>query len=460
MQINVLAILWVASIIVTWCFSRQSSIIKSWKSHCFKETCRKEQGTHDKAIHFRKPHWMRKQHDQSLFATQIASITDSISKVNDRAILDEQVQVQEVFQRIIYDLQHPPVCHEARGYRHFRDDMDSTLDGFALEFQDLARHLQTAVAAHRTLEVPFTWKSAYAPPNCTWSTGVQGAPSNIQVLGDFICLWKPPSQCTETNMEVRDKRKRLTSVENPLSSGVGIVSQDSEFFKASHYGPQRRVDWVHDWQWYDLPPLVDVIPHYERTMGRFWVRAQMAHYLWNPSDGLQSEIDKRLPADLVSGEKKFIGMHIRKTDNKGSLKSDLGRDAEITRSLSRFMRIAESIRKEYPEIDTIYLATDNNKVARAGRNISKRGRWNVVIQRDVKRATSTEWMWFRESRVFGAAAIATDLEMLRRADFLIGSHQSNVYRLATELNTAWNVGKYPIRLNRLRTVDVPWYEHP
>ena len=460
MQINVLGILWLVSIIVTWCFSRQSSRIISSSSHCFKETYRKEQGTNEEPIFFRKPHWMRTQHDQSLFATQIASITDSISKVNDRVILDEQVQVQDVFQRILYDLQHPAVCHEARGYRYSRDDKDATLDGFALEFQDLARHLQTAVAAHRTFEVPFTWKSAYAPPNCTWSTGIQEAPSDIQVVGDFLCLWQPPSQCTETNMEVRDKKMRITSVENPLPTGVGIVDQDSEFFLAQHYGPERRVDWVNDWQWYELPPLVDVIPHYEIVKGRFWIRAQMAHYLWKPSAGLTSEIDKRLPADLMSGEKKFIGMHIRMTDNKESLKSDFGRDAEITRSWSRYIGVADSIRKEYPEIDTIYLATDNSKVAREGRNISKGGRWNIVIQKDVKRATSTEWMWFRKNRAFGAAAIATDLEMLRRADFLIGSHQSNVYRLATELNTAWNVGKYPIRLNRLRTVDVPWYEHP
>lgn len=408
---------------------------------------------------------MKKEHDQSLLATQITTITDSIAKVDDRAILDEQVQVQEVFQRIIYDLQHPPVCHEARGYRHYREEKDRTLDGFALEFQDLSRHLQTAVASHRTFEVPFTWKSAYAPPRCSWSTGVREPASNITVLGDFLCLWKPPSQCTETNMKVKDKssslkRKRSYFLKNPLPNGEGIVSDSSEFFDVHVYGRDRRINWVDEWQWIDMPPLVDVIPHYERTMGRFWVRAQMAHYLWHPSDGLQSEIDKRLPADLISGETKFIGMHIRKTDNAGSLKADFGRDAEITRSLSRYIEFAEEIRTEYPEIDTIYLATDNSKIAREAKHITKEGRWKFVIQKDVKRAISTEWMWFKESRAFGASSIATDLEVLRRADFLIGSHQSNVYRLATELNTAWNVAKYPIRLNRLRTVDIPWYEHP
>ena len=58
------------------------------------------------------------------------------------------------------------------------------------------------------------------------------------------------------------------------------------------------------------------------------------------------------------------------------------------------------------------------------------------------------------------AAIATDLEVLRQADFLIGSHQSNVYRLATELNWAFHTSKYPRLMKRHHTVDIEWYEDP
>jgi len=401
-------------------------------------------------------------HEQSLLATQITTITDCISQVNDGAVLDEQVQVQQVFQRIIHDLQHPRVCHEARTYNHFRDDPNQVLDGFALEFQDLARHLQTALAAHRLMEVPSTWKSAYAPKDCMWSTGVE-VPRSLDVSADFLCLWKPPSNCTEINMKVshmaESRQQTPNFVKNPLPNGEGIISRTSYFFDTSHYGPKRRVKSVHALQWENSAPHVDIVLHWERTMGRFWVRAQTAHYLWRPSYGLQSEIDKRLPADLLNGNKKFIGMHIRKTDNTASLQEDFGRDAEITRSLRRYMGIAETIRGEDPEVDTIYLATDNDKVVQEAENMTV-GDWKLVVQRDVQRANTSEWMWFKENRAFGAAAIAADIEVLRRADFLIGSHQSNVYRLATELNTAWNVAKYPLRLNRLRTVDIPWYEDP
>ena len=60
----------------------------------------------------------------------------------------------------------------------------------------------------------------------------------------------------------------------------------------------------------------------------------------------------------------------------------------------------------------------------------------------------------------GAAAVATDIEAMRRADFLVGSFQSNVYRLGAELNMAWLVDKYPIHMDRHRTVDVEWFEDP
>lgn len=459
---NLLWILWLASIITTWSISKQvySTGIPIWFStSCSdKQTLKAEEQQDETAASSGRPSWLARNHGQSLLATQVMSVTDCIANVDDRAVLDEQVQVQEIFQRIIHDMQHPQVCHEARGYRYHRFDTNMVLDGFALEFQNLARHLQTALALHRTFEVPTRWKSAYAPPDCNWTTTGDEKHASRTISSDFLCLWKPPSSCTPFNM--RGRRKEAPKyVDNPLPTGAGIVRTQSDFFDTSMYGPKRRVDWVHESVWPLMPPHVDVLHHWERTYGRFWVRAQMAHFLWHPSDGLQSEIDKRAPPNLVNGETKYIGMHIRKTDNMSSLKWDFGRDANITRSLSRFMDIAGQIKAENPEIGTIYLATDNSKIVREARKISD-GNWKFVIQRDVERSTTTDWIWFKESRAFGAAAIATDLEVLRRADFLIGSHQSNVYRLATELNTAWNVAKYPQRLNRLRTVDIPWYEDP
>ena len=41
---------------------------------------------------------------------------------------------------------------------------------------------------------------------------------------------------------------------------------------------------------------VDHMEYWERTMGRFWIRSQIAHYLWSrPSRGLSTVIKERLP---------------------------------------------------------------------------------------------------------------------------------------------------------------------
>lgn len=61
-----------------------------------------------------------------------------------------------------------------------------------------------------------------------------------------------------------------------------------------------------------------------------------------------------------------------------------------------------------------------------------------------------------------AANVMADLEALRRADFLVGSFPSNVYRLAAELNAAYNDGtKYSPHAQRIFAVDdVEWYQDP
>jgi hypothetical protein len=128
-------------------------------------------------------------------------------------------------------------------------------------------------------------------------------------------------------------------------------------------------------------------------------------------------------------------MHIRFTDNIGSLWNDFGRNANVTRDLHHFMKIAQDIRNK-TGISTIYLATDSSTILNAVQDSTYPG-WSFVVQQNVIRSSETRWIWFRESRGSSAAAVATDIEVLRRADYLIGSYQSNVYRLVTELNSAF-----------------------
>ena len=364
------------------------------------------------------------------------------------AALEYQIQLQTEFQDLIHRNQHPQDCQKRRILLTAR--RPERLDGFCLELQWWGRHLQAGVALDRTFVFRDNFVSAYAPPDCQWSTINM---TNVQ--NQWECLFQPISNCTEASVQGGG----VDTVEGTVVGSYGIINHDfSRFFHSGYYGNKRIVDSLKagprgGW------PTADSIEHWERAMGRFWIRAQMVHFMWKPSVGLQSEMDKRLPrAKLLDAQTPFIGMHIRFTDNVANLWKDFGRDANATRSLTHFMDIAQEIRTK-TGISTIYLATDSIKTMQQLQD-SKYPEWTFVVQDDVPRSSGTEWTWFRNSRASSAAAIATDIEVLRRADYLIGSFQSNVYRLAAELNTAYNFDKYPFQMDRHRSVDVAWYEDP
>eukprot|EP00966_Prymnesium_polylepis_P290453 6709521-Prymnesium_polylepis.1 len=71
-------------------------------------------------------------------------------------------------------------------------------------------------------------------------------------------------------------------------------------------------------------------------------------------------------------------------------------------------------------------------------------------------------MWFKENREGQAANVVADVEALRQADFLVGSFQSNVYRLAAELNHAHHGGRtYSPHAQRIFSVEsIEWYPDP
>jgi hypothetical protein len=200
---------------------------------------------------------------------------------------------------------------------------------------------------------------------------------------------------------------------------------------------------------------MDVIPHWERAYGRYWIRSQITHYLWRPSDSLQEDIRQR----LVLPSEPFIGMHIRLTDNIHDFATSFGRNATWTRQLDRFRAIAERIRRDHQfHSRTIFIATDHAHAIEWARLVFQG--WTVHSQAQVQRTTTQQRIWFAQGRSTAGGAMATDLEILRRADYLIGSFQSNVFRLAAQLNTAFHVQNYSIHTPRHFPVDVEWFEDP
>jgi Alpha-(1,6)-fucosyltransferase N- and catalytic domains len=386
------------------------------------------------------------------------------------ALLQHQVRASNEFQALIHRNQHSSSSSSSSSIpcRERRVLMlpPSTLpyDGFTLELHAIGRFLQIAVTTDRTLVLRNNFTSGYAPPNCAWRTDAEHTATQVKTTttkntttspdrtqggsSSWNCLYQPISDCTETMI----LNTTLKYVPSTHKAARGI--DDHDWSNTLHFGDTRIVTGA---DWTNKGIHLDHVAHYERLFGRFWVRSQIQQYLWKPSTGLLAEIHARLPHTLHNVD--YIGIHVRFTDNIGSFRSDFGRDAVLTRKLDAFMDIAQDIRTK-TGISTIYLATDSNKVLDNLNNSSSFSDWTFIVQANVPRTSGDEWFWFQNSRAYSAAAIATDLQVLRNADYLIGSFQSNVYRLAAELNTAAHMHKYPLYQNRHFSVDVEWYEDP
>ena len=388
----------------------------------------------------------------------------TISALGKKNLLSLQVQAQKEIQHTIHEIMESPHIDCAKA-RVVVSALEHPKDGFASEIQYVARLLQMAVSTRRALVLTSNWKSAYEHPGCR---------SLSERVSGWTCLWEPLSKCQHVD-STTTVREKLSSTDEPkyeanYSLGTGILSQrqpsTSTFFDTVWYGVDRLVHAPNSFSRREdrIELRADVIPHWERVYGRYWVRAQMAHYLWRPNLELKAQIDSRLPTDIANGKlHRFIGFHIRYTDNINDLRKHFARNATLTRNFSRFMEFAEAIRKQSPEnqLRDIYLATDNTEIVEESRQPRwKELGWKFTTQKDVQRSNTLERLWFQEGRGAAAGGIATDLEILKRADFLVGSFQSNVYRLACELNTAWNVNTYDFELQRHWTVDVEWYEDP
>jgi len=403
----------------------------------------------------------------------------------DSTPLSRQIRIQQEFQQLIEQSQKQDNCKDAR---ILVVNLEEEFDGFALEVRFMAYFLQIAVATERALVVSHKFTSAYAPRcnidlESSEDTGKisdtragsddrGGDGSNRSISGDertrdkddssnrggsWACIWNPVSNCTaDENIGSTAPRHML-----PEPMGAGILSTDTSiYFDAKFYGPQRILD-VDRFIHVEREKHIDVIPQWERMHGRYWIRAQISDYFWKyATDGLNEVVNSRLPRSLLDLNEPYIAFHIRMTDNVEHLADHFGRNATVTRSFGRFMEIADRIRRDHHTLRHIYVATDNDYAAA----MTLKGdypNWTFHIQDDVKRSDSaSKFMWFQDHRAGSAGAIGADIETLRRADFLVGSFQSNVYRLAAELNTCYHTSRYLWDMKRIHTVDVEWYEDP
>lgn len=384
-------------------------------------------------------------------SASLITMTKDIStrKVPDSR-LGQQIQDQHDFQALINETQNPTICTS----RYLVRGEIPPKDGFASEVQYISRLLQVAVSTRRILWISRSWKSAYCPPNH---------------LGGWTCLWQPLSHCSPSlsgNNNAKKNRTLLDTAMAPMNYGIlpqrARSAYTSPWFDPLMYSSRPILPAPISFPLKHSTAIGDVIPHWERAYGRYWIRSQMAHYLWQPTEWLAQEIRVRTayPTDQA-----FVGVHIRFTDNIPDFAKSFGRNATYTRQLAYLLELATNVSQHHQSltgvtIRDIYIATDHSKVLDWAREIFVG--WTVWGQEssNVQRATTQNRVWFAKGRSSAAGAMAADLEVLRRADYLLGSFQSNVFRLAAQLNTAWNVHRYSVRIRRHFTVDVEWFEDP
>jgi hypothetical protein len=194
--------------------------------------------------------------------------------------------------------------------------------------------------------------------------------------------------------------------------------------------------------------------------GPFWLRGQAQSFLWDLRPDIQRAIKQTLVAKQLVRAKKYVACHIRNSDNVKVIKRDFGIDAMKANSLSTCMAVARRIRDKDPELRTIFIATDNSEVIQ---DLPTDSPWKFIFQsgKHVTRTANidSKFAWFRHKG--GKSAIITDIELMRKADYVVGSMISNVFRLVAELRDANpELPVDSLKTQRVFSVDVEWYEDP
>lgn len=391
-----------------------------------------------------------------------------------------QKAAQQKFQKQIQDLQFPGSCVGMRKLlvKSGPAPMGGNIfESFARDFHYLATALQVAVATKRTMVLSDEWEIDVVRRNNVCKTMSFVAKDGVEILSSIkslrrisclkqtinsLCKDHVPNQEDVSAVQQRYGQDP-PDLDDPVSYAilpVEIEDKRNSIFHAKFYGQQLTVEMM-EWPYPKHFYQIDVILYYERLWGRFWVRAQMVHFLWekwHPSSSMPTTSPTAFPyyGEQHGTAAPYIAFYwIASKRMRNNLKTKFGRDPSVTQSIEEYMRIANLIRKDHHKeptpLRTIYLITDGTN--------------------DVPIPDNVDSMWpdWQFIRLFSPSdtddndeekRMIASLEVMRRATFLVGSFQSQMFRLGAELNTGWYTARYPINIFRHWTVDMEWFENP
>jgi hypothetical protein len=343
---------------------------------------------------------------------------------------------------------------------------------FAREFHYLSLSLQVAVATGRMLVLDGEWQFlGKVNDQCTEFSSTPNAMGIDQFtrLRSIACLQQASiSNCTRfdqstigTSSSGRSINLQSTYHLDPsLSFGIipeSAITGDNALFHADYYGPRRQVMEMPAWPFPRSTFLIDVVPTWERSMGRFWIRSQMVRYLWEKWQRDNSSLYS-LPSTGSSGtaSRPYVAFYwISCKKLRKNLATKFGRNASVTQDVARYMELANSIRERSGDssLNTIYFITDGDSGVAPPEAFEKMyPNWQFVQIFAADETFSTNLG--EEERTVAS------LELMQKADYLVGSFQSQMFRLGAELNAAWFAARYSPSMRRHWTLDVEWFENP
>ena len=397
---------------------------------------------------------------------------------NDRSIqpneylLQQQGKDQESFQTRIRRLQAPTNCDQAR---QLIVQPSTTTTGanffeqFSREFHLLSLALQVAVSTGRMMLLSDDWvllpsdTAPAFPKECNkGKMTLNISPSVSKSVYGIACLQQTTlSACrpgdASSSSKVQQQLPNDLNLDPSLSLGILPDNEwetQHSLFDVHFYGPQTIVE-MPSWPFPRATMLIDVLPSWERLKGRFWVRSQMVHYIWVQWHQRGEEIGLPLSAHGKEEDPYIVFYWSSSKSLRKNLAVKYGRNASTTQSFERYMEVAEHIQTLYTSsaknvkaLQTIYMITDGMNEVAPPQDLNRKG-WTFLSL-----PLSKTEQWNEEQSMLAS------LEVMRRADFLVGSFQSQTFRLACELNAALTATKYPATMRRHWALDVEWFENP
>eukprot|EP01114_Cavostelium_apophysatum_P018265 TRINITY_DN5616_c0_g2_i1.p1 TRINITY_DN5616_c0_g2~~TRINITY_DN5616_c0_g2_i1.p1 ORF type:complete len:495 (+),score=94.59 TRINITY_DN5616_c0_g2_i1:42-1526(+) len=261
------------------------------------------------------------------------------------------------------------------------------------------------------------------------------------------CAFQPVSRCPYPNsgdMKVVDSIERW----DPNADSDKLVTTTELFSR----GPGARfVRWAasdgfHTNTSFWLPPEIEKVRSVHGDV-RPWVVGHIEQYMLRLNEETNSELMKRVENVKAKFEHPVVGIHIRRTDHE--------REAPF-RSVEEYLGPAT---KWFEDNNVpvgqrkIYLATDETKVVTEAKQNHPDFEWLTYEYAGNPSGFTKDSLDHGRSSMDGFYSLMADWYFLRRVDFMVGTHSSQVGRMAYELMQNYHVDAS----QNFKSLDDPWY---